>query len=44
MIRISFGIYNTEEEVDQLLEMLPEMIETAKYEVETKYSRAEPAY
>ena len=44
MIRISFGIYNTEEEVDRFLEMLPEMIETAKYEVETKYSRAEPAY
>ena len=44
MIRISFGIYNTEEEVDQLLEMLPGLIAQAKIEQETNYSRAEPAY
>ncbi len=44
MIRISFGIYNTEEEVDQLLEMLPGLIAQAKIEQENNYSRAEPAY
>lgn len=44
MIRISFGIYNTEEEVDKLLEMLPSLIELAKQEVDTQYSRAEPAF
>ncbi len=42
--KASFGIYNTEEEVDQLLEMLPSLIEQAKYEVDTQYSRADPAY
>ena len=30
MVRISFGIYNTEEEVDAFLEALPEAIEAAK--------------
>jgi selenocysteine lyase/cysteine desulfurase len=35
MIRISFGIYNTEEEVDRFLEVLPKAIEEAKKEVET---------
>lgn len=30
MIRVSFGIYNTEEEVDRLLELLPKAIEDAK--------------
>lgn len=44
MIRISFGIYNTEEEVDKFLEMLPSLIELAKQEVDTQYSRAEPAF
>ena len=44
MIRVSFGIYNTEEEVDKLLEMLPSLIELAKQEVDTQYSRAEPAF
>lgn len=43
MIRVSFGIYNTEEEVDKLLELLPEAIQAAKKEAET-YSRAEPEY
>ena len=33
MIRISFGIYNTEEEVDRFLEALPKAIEEAKKEV-----------
>ena len=32
MIRISFGIYNTEEEVDAFLEMLPAAMEAAKQE------------
>ncbi len=32
MIRVSFGIYNTEEEVDKLLELLPKAIEKAKVE------------
>ena len=32
MIRISFGIYNTEEEVDKFLEILPKAIERAKEE------------
>jgi selenocysteine lyase/cysteine desulfurase len=30
MLRVSFGIYNTEEEVDQLLELLPKAIEETK--------------
>lgn len=30
MIRVSFGIYNTEEEVDYLLEVLPKAVEQAK--------------
>ena len=34
MIRISFGIYNTEEEVDAFLEMLPAALEAAKKEQE----------
>ncbi len=43
MIRISFGIYNTEEEVDELLKILPKAMEEAKTDME-HYSRAEPAY
>jgi cysteine sulfinate desulfinase/cysteine desulfurase-like protein len=34
MIRISFGIYNTEEEVDQFLEALPKAIEEANKEIQ----------
>ena len=30
MIRVSFGIYNTEEEVDAFLELMPEAMEAAK--------------
>ena len=44
MIRVSFGIYNTEEEVDELLEILPKAIEEAKVIVDTQYSRADPEY
>ena len=44
MIRVSFGIYNTEEEVDELLEILPKAIEDAKVIVDTQYSRADPEY
>jgi cysteine sulfinate desulfinase/cysteine desulfurase-like protein len=32
MIRVSFGIYNTEEEVDELLGILPAAIEAVKRE------------
>lgn len=34
MIRVSFGIYNTEEEVDEFLKYLPEAIKAAKAETE----------
>ena len=34
MVRVSFGIYNTEEEVDKFLEVLPTAIEEAKKEVQ----------
>jgi cysteine sulfinate desulfinase/cysteine desulfurase-like protein len=30
MIRVSFGIYNTEAEVDKFLEILPKAVEVAK--------------
>ena len=33
MIRISFGIYNTEEEVDEFLRLLPEIIQQTKDEI-----------
>ena len=29
MVRISFGIYNTEEEVDQFLAMMPEIMKVS---------------
>jgi hypothetical protein len=34
MVRVSFGIYNTEEEVDKFLEVLPKAIEEGKKEVQ----------
>ena len=34
MIRVSFGIYNTEEEVDKFLEILPKAIEATKIQQE----------
>ena len=43
MIRISFGIYNTEEEVDEFLKMMPDMIEQAN-EAAQWYSQAVPEY
>ena len=43
MIRISFGIYNTEEEVDEFLEILPKAVEEAKKDVE-EYIVAVPEY
>ena len=43
MVRVSFGIYNTEEEVDQFLKILPDALEQAKVDMDG-YSRAEPAY
>ena len=36
MLRVSFGIYNTEEEVDQLLELLPKAIEETQ-KIQVKY-------
>ena len=44
MIRVSFGIYNTEEEVDELLSVLPQAIEEAKEIANTEYSYANPDY
>ena len=43
MLRVSFGIYNTEDEVQRLLDVLPEAIEKAKEDA-SFYSRAEPLY
>ncbi|MDO4532134.1 MAG: aminotransferase class V-fold PLP-dependent enzyme [Coriobacteriia bacterium] len=43
MLRVSFGIYNTEEEVEEFLQALPEAIKLAQADAEF-YSRAEPAY
>ncbi len=42
MVRVSFGIYNTEEEVDEFLKILPEAVEAAKEE-QKKYD-AVPEY
>ena len=44
MIRVSFGIYNTEEEVDYLLEVLPKAIEQAKKNNEENFGLANPLY
>lgn len=44
MIRVSFGIYNTEEEVDKFLEVLPAAMEAAKIEQEDPDSLAVPEY
>ena len=44
MIRVSFGIYNTEEEVDYLLEVLPEAVENAKKLNAENFNMAEPLY
>ena len=43
MIRISFGIYNTEEEVDEFLAMLSDAIDAANYSLQF-YSQAVPEY
>ena len=43
MIRISFGIYNTLDEVEHFLEILPKAIEQGKEDAEN-YSRAQPEY
>ncbi len=42
MIRVSFGIYNTEEEVDRFLEMMPVAMEAASDL--TGYGNVDPAY
>ena len=36
MVRVSFGIYNTEEEVDRFLELMPKVMEEAKKDSEGK--------
>ncbi len=38
MIRISFGIYNTEEELDEFFKVLPEALEAAKIEQDKRNS------
>ena len=44
MIRVSFGIYNTEEEVDYLLKVLPKAIKQAKKVNKENFDLAEPKY
>ena len=44
MIRVSFGIYNTEEEVDYLLEVLPKAVKEAKNTDAAKLGLADPKY
>ncbi len=44
MIRVSFGIYNTEEEVDYLLKVLPDAVKQAKKTNEQNWNMAEPLY
>ncbi len=44
MIRVSFGIYNTEEEVDYLLKVLPEAIKRAKKSNEENFGLSNPLY
>lgn len=42
MVRVSFGIYNTEDEIDKLLEIMPAAMQAAKDE--NKEGLIEPAY
>ena len=44
MIRVSFGIYNTEEEVDYLLKVLPDAVKAAKKQNEKNMNMANPLY
>ena len=44
MIRVSFGIYNTEEEVDYLLDVLPKAVKEAKNSESAKLGLADPRY
>ncbi|MBR0307452.1 MAG: hypothetical protein IJH92_01010 [Mogibacterium sp.] len=44
MIRVSFGIYNTEEEVDYLLKVLPDAVKRAKKTNEKNWNMANPEY
>ncbi|MBR2547727.1 MAG: aminotransferase class V-fold PLP-dependent enzyme [Eubacterium sp.] len=44
MIRVSFGIYNTEEEVDQFLEVLPKAMEAARAQQEDPDEDVVPEY
>ncbi len=42
MVRVSFGIYNTEEEVQKFLDIMPKVMEKAKFA--TQNGAVEPAY
>ena len=44
MIRVSFGIYNTEEEVDYLLKVLPKAVKEAKDTNKKNMGMANPEY
>ena len=44
MIRVSFGIYNTEEEVDEFLEVLPKAMEAAREEQSKPDADVVPEY
>ena len=44
MIRVSFGIYNTEEEVDYLLEVLPKAVKAARKYNKENWNLANPKY
>ena len=44
MIRVSFGIYNTEEEVDYLPKVLPKAVQGAKKTNEKNMGLANPEY
>jgi selenocysteine lyase/cysteine desulfurase len=41
MIRVSFGIYNTEEEVDEFLTVLSDVLEPARIRTEASSYKAE---
>ena len=38
MVRLSFGIYNTEDEVDSFLALMPKVMAEAKYRTENSDS------
>ena len=42
MVRVSFGIYNNEDDVDKFLELMPSVMADAKDK--TEHSAADPKY